>query len=130
MKLALSTWNGLVAPLFDVSEKVTVAHISPCKILSRDLVDISRLECTAKIGRLSALNIDVLICGAISRICYDFFPGWEIRIVAFVSGPVEQIFEALLYRKIFAWIYEPVCPEYMLTRNKETMLWLADALGE
>ncbi len=100
MKVAISTWNNLVAPVFDVSGKLLVLNIDSGIIQSRSLESLFGLDSSAKILRLFHLNIEVLICGAISRTLLDMIAAGNIKVLSFVSGNNEEIIKALLEARL------------------------------
>ncbi len=93
MKLAVSIWNGRVAPVFDVSER--------CLIVDADRAD-SRGEAVAfpglganeKARFLELHGVVTLICGAVSREYEDALAEYGIESLSFIAGSVECVLEA------------------------------------
>lgn len=93
MKVAISIWNGRVAPVFDVSER--------CLLISPD-DDTTTSECVSFTGDssgekarfLSSHSVHTLICGAISSEYEESLFGEDIEIVSFIAGSVETVLEA------------------------------------
>ncbi len=131
MKLAICTWNELVAPVFDVSESVMIVNISSGKLKTRKREDISGLDHLARIRRLSDLGVKTLICGAISRPWHDIITAWDIQVISYVSGPVKQILSALLSDNMDLQKFRmPGCPHSIQTHNLEVIARVAQAKQE
>lgn len=81
-------------------------------------MDISVCDNLDRIRKLSGAGIEVLICGAISRLWYDILTAWAIRVICFVTGDVDQVLEALKENRLDLDEYRmPGCPQYMRERN-------------
>ncbi len=128
MKMAICTWNDLVAPVFDVSGKIMIVRVSSGKIETREHEDISGLDNPAKIRRLSALGIEVLVCGAISRLWHDFLLAWGIKVISYVSGHVEKVLRALITGRMDLQKFcMPGCPQNFQAHTYEAMAKVARA---
>lgn len=94
MRIALSVWNGRIAPLFDVA----------CNIQVIDTEDDNRFEVTLplqsgmirRVEILASQPVDVLICGAVSRAVHRMLSSSGIDVRSFVSGEIEEILKAFL----------------------------------
>lgn len=123
MKLALSTWNDLVAPVFDVSGTVMIVKISSGRIKTRKSEDISGMDNLARINLLCNLNIEVLVCGAISKPWHDILTAWDIQVISYVSGKVDEVLRSLLKNNINPQkLYMPGCPKIIQDQNLETIV--------
>lgn len=128
MKLAICTWNELVAPVFDVSESVMMVKISSGRVKNQKREDISGLDLLARIRRLSDLKIETLVCGAISRPWHDIVTAWDIQIISYVSGPVKQVLDMLLKDGMNLHKFMmPGCPQSIHNHNLEVMAGIAQA---
>jgi len=94
MTLALSVWNGRIAPVFDVSERWLIFSgglegplPEPALFPSFDADDRARF--------LSGRGVTHLVCGALSREYEDALLDQGIEALSFAAGPVARILEAL-----------------------------------
>ena len=93
MKLAVSIWNGRVAPVFDVSER--------CMFIDTDSAEFPG-ECRAFSGLCAAekamflkqCGVGTLICGALSTEYEEALAEQGIESISFIAGPVERVVEA------------------------------------
>ncbi|ADN02456.1 NifB/NifX family molybdenum-iron cluster-binding protein [Spirochaeta thermophila] len=91
MRVAISEWNGVVAPVFDTSQRVRIFDEGSGDGEAREF---SSSLPSAKVYDLLGWGVDVLICGAIWRPLEAMLEGSGVRVVSFVRGGVEEVWEA------------------------------------
>ena len=96
MKVALPIWEGRVSPVFDTAGRLLVARIEAGEIESRREESIAAPSAAGRVSRLRELEVEVLICGAISRPLGDLVSAAGIRLVPFVTGAVDEILKAFV----------------------------------
>lgn len=106
MKVALTVWNGRIAPVFDVAGQLLIVDEEQDLKNGIECV-MAETECLpARVTRLKRLGAEALICGAISRPARMLAESQGIRIYGFISGSLEDVFTAWrnheLGRKDFA----------------------------
>jgi predicted Fe-Mo cluster-binding NifX family protein len=96
MKAALSTWEGRISPVFDVSRQALVLTIEGGVVTSRQNVSIEATAPAAKIDRLVSLGVETLICGAISRPLHCELTTRGMKVIAFTAGAVDDVVASFL----------------------------------
>jgi predicted Fe-Mo cluster-binding NifX family protein len=96
MKVALTTWNGRISPVFDVARQVLILDVEDGRVLARREETLPGTEAQAQAGRLAALGPQTLICGAISRPMAALLAASKIRVIPFTAGDVERVLGAWL----------------------------------
>ena len=96
MKLAITVWNGRIAPLFDVAQHVLVVETQG---FGTPVVQLTTIEMhnelpAGKIGVLAAMGIEAVVCGAISREYEEAVLQAGMELDAFVAGDVADILQA------------------------------------
>lgn len=97
MRIALTVWNGRIAPVFDVAGTVRLVERSGDSVTGDRLVSFQHGG--GMISRVTALveyGIDVLVCGAVSRPVHRMLAGSGIKVHSFVAGEADEVLEALL----------------------------------
>lgn len=96
MKLAITVWNGRVAPLFDVAKHIMVVKtegfgkpIGPVMHVALEHDEVKQ-----KIAALVSLGVEAIICGAISREYEEALMDAGIEMDAFVAGDVSEVIDA------------------------------------
>ena len=94
MKLAVAVNKGRVAPLFDSSRQLLVLQLDEQGADVRDKVELPTCGGLERAATVERLNIDTLICGAITRELSGALESRGVVVLAFVSGNVHLVVEA------------------------------------
>jgi predicted Fe-Mo cluster-binding NifX family protein len=101
MKIAIPTWNGRVSPVFDTASRLLVVETTGESETARFETDISEHFLPSKSMRLTGLEIDTLICGAISRPLAAMITTAGITLIPWISGQVDEVLQAFLSNTLF-----------------------------
>jgi len=85
-----------ISPRLDYSESLQLIRIDKNKIESRDTIKIitdNRLE---RINRLIKLKPDVIICDGLTEMCHAELIKYDIKIIPWVHGEIEDILNRFL----------------------------------
>ena len=97
MRIALSVWNGRIAPLFDVAGTLVVTDTGKEAAISSMEIALPGAEAQMqRMAFLEANRVEVLICGAVSRQVHRLIASVGIEVHPFVSGDAEKVLEAFL----------------------------------
>ena len=96
MRIAIPTWKGRVAPLFDTASRLLVVEVDEEGEYSRFETDISEHFLHSKAMRLREMGIDTLICGAISEQGARMIATTGIALIPWISGQVKEVLQAFL----------------------------------
>ncbi|MCF8111631.1 MAG: hypothetical protein K9J85_09110 [Desulfobacteraceae bacterium] len=96
MKVALAVWNGRISPVFDVSRELLVIDIRGGRESGRTYVHFSNDHPMHKVRRLVEMDVEVLLCGAVSRHLSAALEANGIRLLGFISGEIESVIAAYL----------------------------------
>ncbi len=96
MKIAISTFQGIVAAVFDYAEEITVFETKNGEILNRSIYDLKDpliLHCTVTLGKM---KIKYLLCGTISNSAVRMLSQSNIIIVPGITGKTNNVIEYFL----------------------------------
>lgn len=97
MRIALTVWDGRIAPLFDVAGTLTLVDEGNGTAGETREVSISRESgVMERLSILQGWDVDLLICGAVSRQVHRMLALSGIEVFPFVSGDAEEVLEAYL----------------------------------
>lgn len=96
MKIALAVWEGRISPVFDVSRQVLILTIENESVAGSREEVIANEEPVYKASRLAEMNVQTLICGAVSRPLANMLAAYGIRTIPFTAGKVEDVIAAYL----------------------------------
>ncbi len=96
MKVAITTWNGRISPVFDVARQVLLLDVEDGRVIARREEPLPGDEMQHQAAQLVELGTYVLICGAISHPMAAVLAGKGIRVIPFTAGAVEEVVAAWL----------------------------------
>ena len=96
MLVAIPVWQGRVSPVFDSARKLTIVQIENGISVGKSEVLLGEKLPLHRVERLVNLEVEVLICGAISRALTAMCLSSGITVLAWVSGPLEEVIQAFI----------------------------------
>ena len=95
MKVALTTWDNRISPVFDAASTLLVAEIENQEVVARRYESFNPERMTRLLEILSRLQVDMLICGAISNTLSNMIEHGGIRLIPFIGGNVEDVLQLI-----------------------------------
>ena len=96
MKIAVSVWEGRVSPVFDTASRLLVLDMEEKGETSRFEMYLDDQTLIRKCSRIQVLDVEVLICGAISRYFQGILTASGIRVIPWVCGSAREVVEAYM----------------------------------
>jgi predicted Fe-Mo cluster-binding NifX family protein len=94
MKVAVPVWNQQISTVFDFSRRVMTARIRTGDISDTRYHDVHATTMVERTACLRDLNVDVLLCGAISLPLERMIVASGISVIPFLKGTVVEILDA------------------------------------
>ncbi|MEE9913022.1 MAG: hypothetical protein K4571_15015 [Deltaproteobacteria bacterium] len=94
MKIALSVWKDCISTVFDAADQLVLVEKDGDGTLKRTPVRLNAADAATRAMQLKEMEINVLICGAISRPQEAAITASGITVHPFVRGPVQEIIAA------------------------------------
>ena len=94
MKIALPIWNNRISPLFDTACMVLIWSVDGEGVGEREEHDLRGLHPQVRVRRIKELGADILICGAVSNPVAYLVERADIKLIPWVSGPVDEVIKA------------------------------------
>ncbi len=91
---AFSVWKDRIAPVFDVSRSIRIVTSEDGRLFRQTEVCFSGDDVRLKAARLAELNVDALVCGAISRYLRTMVMAHCIDVIPFISGNLQEVIRA------------------------------------
>ena len=101
MKIAIPIWEDKISPVFDTALRLMVVDIEGKKELSRTVYYIDEQDLLRKCQRIRTLDVDILICGAVSHSFLKILNANGLEVIEEISGRAEEVLEAYLNGEIF-----------------------------
>lgn len=97
MRIALTVWNGRIAPVFDVAGTIRLVERVGSSAEQDRLISIPiGSGMISRVATLVEHKIDVLVCGAVSRPVRRMLADSGIKVHSFVAGDADEVLEALM----------------------------------
>ena len=96
MRIAISIWEDKISPVLDTASKLLIIDNKPQKEASRFEAKLLEQDMSQRCSFIRGLELDVLICGAVSRQFKEMLKASGIKIISGISGPAEDVLEAYL----------------------------------
>jgi predicted Fe-Mo cluster-binding NifX family protein len=96
MRIAVAAWQSRISPVFDTAGRILVLDIENGRDLGRAQHSVLGLSMQKRVDRLVELDVDVLLCGAISRQLADMVAASGIRLVPWLTGNAEGVLQLYL----------------------------------
>jgi predicted Fe-Mo cluster-binding NifX family protein len=96
MKIAIPIYNDSVSNVFDFAVKLLLVEIENSKEANRSEVALESQLLLQRAGKLKNLEVDVLICGAISRVLAEMVTSSGIQVLPYVTGSIDDVLQAYL----------------------------------
>jgi predicted Fe-Mo cluster-binding NifX family protein len=94
MKIAIAIWNDCVSNVFDFADCILLVEIDGEKEISRSQISFESKTFSKRIRQLKSLNIDLLVCGAISRALAELVIASGIEVLAYITGAIDDVLDA------------------------------------
>ena len=96
MKVAVPAWNDRVSPVFDTARRLLLVEFEDGIEVARAENAIGQVPLPRRAAALAELNVDVLLCGAVSRPLSAMLSGAGITVVPFVTGGIDEVLDAFV----------------------------------
>ncbi len=93
MKAALTIWEKRISPVFDSAQMLLVAEIKNKEVINKQHEKFNPEMPSRLTNMLIGLNVDVLICGAISEIPANAIEACGIKLIPFIAGNVNEVLD-------------------------------------
>ena len=119
MRIGVSIWKDCISTVFDAADQLLILEPGGITGYKRTLIKLSSTHVAERANEMKEQQIDVLICGAISRPLENMLVSLGIHVYSFIRGPVEEVICAYhsgnLHHTVFAL---PGCCRHRGSRGK------------
>lgn len=101
MRIGIPIWEDKVSPVLDTALKLQVVEVENQKIASRSLYHLDEHDLNRRCARIRGMDIDIIICGAVSHPFLRMLMASGIDVIREISGTAEEVLETYLQGKLF-----------------------------
>ena len=95
-KIAIPLFNERVSPRFDCAQSFLLVETEDRRIVESEEVRTGQLSTMERVGKLSDLRVDALICGGIDEVSARRLVHKGIRIYAWITGMARDALSSFL----------------------------------
>lgn len=96
MKIAIPIYCDCVSNVFDFAHKLLIVDIESGKETKRSETNMESQSLPQRADQLKTLEVDVLVCGAVSRMLANMVTSSGIEVFPYITGNVENVLEAYI----------------------------------
>jgi len=96
MRIAIPIYNDSVSNVFDFAHRLLLVEIENGKEVNRSEVALESQLLPQRASQLKGLEVDVLVCGAISQVLANMVTASGIQLLPYVTGRVNDVLRAYL----------------------------------
>ena len=101
MRIAIPIWEDKVSPVFDTALRLLVVEVENLEEASRFIYYMDEQTLTRKCQSIRNLDVDILICGAVSHPFLQILRASGLDVIQEISGRAEEVLEAYLQGNVF-----------------------------
>jgi predicted Fe-Mo cluster-binding NifX family protein len=94
MRIAVSIWGEKISPVLDTATRLLIIEHDIDSNISRFETRLPEQNISRRCSFIRDLDIDVLICGAVSRQMSGLLTSAGIKVISEISGPAEAVIDA------------------------------------
>jgi len=96
MRVGIPVFNDRISPVFDTARRLLLVDIEQGQEIGRSEAALVRTSMPLRASRVKELQVDVLLCGAISRPLAQMISALGVTLVPFLAGEVDRALAAYL----------------------------------
>jgi predicted Fe-Mo cluster-binding NifX family protein len=96
MKIAIPVWGNRMSPVFDTSSRLMIVDIADNQERGRTESILQGQDLSWRCIQVRDLDVDVLICGAITGYFIRLLSAAGIEVISGISGDPEEVLNAYL----------------------------------
>jgi predicted Fe-Mo cluster-binding NifX family protein len=100
VRIAIPIWNERISPVLDSCARLVVFDVVENKVVDRKEAYLGALSVFERSSLMKKLDIEVVICGAVSEVFCQALESNLIYMVCGITGDVEQALDAFLGNRL------------------------------
>ena len=101
MRIAIPIWNDKISPVLDTASRLLIVDVDGQNEADRFEIYLDEQDLSRRCFRIQGMNVNVLICGAISHPFARMLIASGIDVIPEISGLAEEVLSAYLQGDLF-----------------------------
>ena len=102
MRIAIPIWEDKISPVLDTASRLLIVEIEDRNVASRFEIYLDEQDLARRCFRIRGMEVDILICGAISHHFVRMLTSSGIDVIPEISGRTEEVLKAYLQGDLFS----------------------------
>lgn len=112
MILALAVFEERISAIFDNSDQLLIVSVKDNLVTSRKNINFSAFCTVEMVEKLKDESIAILICGAISDFMQQIIEKNGIKVIPWISGPVQKVLDGWMNGAMEELVMPGCCRSY------------------
>jgi predicted Fe-Mo cluster-binding NifX family protein len=95
-KVAIPIWDERVSPVLDTAARLLILDLNDGEELKREIISVPHEHFLAKTRYITELQVDTVLCGALSKPMHRMLIQRGIKVFPWVTGEIEDVIRAYL----------------------------------
>jgi len=95
-KVAIPIWDNRVSPVLDTAASLLVVQLNGKTEQARETYSLPRIHIFQRVRYIRGLNINTVLCGALSRPFQGLLIESGINVFPWITGDVQEVLEAYI----------------------------------
>ncbi len=96
MKIAIPVYGDSISNVFDFAHKLLIVEIEKGKEINRFEIALDNRSLPQRADKLKTLGVEVLVCGAVSKVLAGMVATSGIEVLPYVTGKVDTVLKAYM----------------------------------
>ena len=101
MRIGIPIWEEKISPVLDTALRLLIIEVEHQSESSRSIAYLDDQDLMQRCLRIKGLDVDIIICCAISHPFLRMLNASGIDVIQEISGQVEDVLEAYLHGDLF-----------------------------
>jgi predicted Fe-Mo cluster-binding NifX family protein len=101
MRIAIPIWDDRISPVLDTASRLLIVDIQDRNEQSRFELHLVEQDLSRRCFRIQELEVDILICGAVSRAFFKLLRALDINVIPEITGRIDEVLDAYILGNLF-----------------------------
>jgi predicted Fe-Mo cluster-binding NifX family protein len=101
MRIAVPIWDDKISPVLDTASRLLIVDVENRTETYRFEIHLVKHDLSRRCFRICELEVDVLICGAVSRAFLKLLKELGIEVIPEITGKIDDVLDAYFLGNLF-----------------------------
>ena len=101
MRIAIPIWDDRISPVLDTASRLLIVDVQDRNEPFRFEIHLVEQDLSRRCFRIRELEVDILICGAVSRAFFKLLRALDINVIPEITGRIDEVLDAYILGNLF-----------------------------